>query len=179
MIMSMLIALALQTPEPETIGGTPEWVPRSVNLAIFLIFLYFVLRKPLASFFAARAASITAGIDKAKLEKQAAEAKLREVESRLEQLGAEQARIRAEAEAEAASEAKRVAARAEEEAAKIAETAGREIDGALKNAKAELQRFAAEKSVELAESLIRSEITDADGRKMVDDYAAQLEGVKR
>ena len=178
-MVNLLSSVLLAATEPETIGGTPEWVPRTVNLIIFLGFLYFVLRKPLASFFAARAAAITAGIDKAKLEKEAAEAKLREVEARLSQLGAEQERIRAEAVSEADSEARRVADRATEEAAKIAEIAGREIDGALKNAKADLQKFAAEKSVELAETMIRREITEVDSSKLLGDYASQLEGVKR
>lgn len=159
-------------------GGLPEWLPQVVNLAIFLGIVIFLLRKPMASFFEARGAAIRADLEKAKREKTEAEEKLAEVEARLAKLGAEQEAIRIEAAREAEAEHARVAARAEEEAHKIAESAGREIDGALKAARAELQRFAAEKAVDLAEATIRHEMTDADRARIVDDYAAQIGGKK-
>ena len=156
-------------------GGIPEWVPKTVNLAIFLGFLYFILRKPMASFFEARRNAIIADLEKAKREKTEAESKLAEVEARLSRLATEQDAIRAEAQTEAEAEHARIVARAEDEAQKIAETAEREVGGALKTARADLQKFVAEKAVELAEATIRSEMTDADRRRIVDKYADQLE----
>jgi ATP synthase F0 subunit b len=174
--MSVAAAVLLLAAEAAHEGGIPEWIPRVVNLAIFLGFLYFLLRKPMAAFFETRRAAIVADLEKAKREKAEADAKLAEVEARLSRLSAEQAEIRAEAEREAEAESARVAARAEEEARKIAETAGREIEGALKAARADLQRFAAEKAVDLAETKIRAEMNDEDRRRMVDRYAAEIGG---
>lgn len=175
-MFSMLFTLSLVLAEG---GGVPEWVPRTVNLAIFLGFLYFLLRKPAAAFFEARSKQITDALSKAKVEKEAAEAKLAEVEKRLANLASEQAGIRVEAEREAEAEHERIRVRTDEEVRKISETAGREIGSALKTAQADLQRFVAEKAVELAEATLRSEITDADRKRIVTEYADQLEGVTK
>ena len=175
-MLSTIYLLALQAAEGAHESGVPEWIPKAVNLAIFLAFLYWLLRKPAANFFAARSAAIVNDLERAKREKDEAEAKLATVEQRLARLAAEQAEIRAEAEREAEAEHARLLASADEEAARIAETAGREIDGALKTARAELQRFAAEKAVDLAEATIRAEMTDDDRKRMVDEYAQQIGG---
>jgi F-type H+-transporting ATPase subunit b len=159
-------------------GGLPEWVPQVVNLLIFLSILFFVLRKPMTAFFETRRAAILAELLKAKRQKEEAEEKLAKVEDRLAKLATEQDAIRAEAAREAEAEHARVVARADEEARKIAEAAGREIDGALKAARADLQRFAAEKAVDMAEATIRAEMNDADRARLVDQYAEQIGGTK-
>ena len=160
-------------------AAVPEWVPKAVNLAIFLAFLYFILRKPMAAFFESRSKAIVADLERAKAERDVAEAKLAEVDARLSRLDAEREQIRAEAEREAEAELARIAARTEEDARKIGETAEREIAGALKVARADLQRFAAEKAAELAEGMIRAEMTDEDRKRMVEQYADELGGVKK
>jgi F0F1-type ATP synthase membrane subunit b/b' len=170
--------LALQAAETAHEGGLPGWIPQLVNLAIFVAILSYILRKPMTSFFETRRAAILAELEKAKREKNDAEAKLAEVEARLSRLEADQAEIRAESEREAEAEYARVIARAEQEARTIAETADREIESALKAARADLQRFAAEKAVDLAEATIRSEMNDADRSRMVEQYAAQIGGTK-
>src|SRR5688572_28843086 len=83
-------------------GGAsiPEWVPKAFNLALVLGFLYMVIRKPLAAFFETRRAAIIAELEKAKRDKEAAEARLAEVDARISRLAAEQVEIRAEAERE-------------------------------------------------------------------------------
>jgi F-type H+-transporting ATPase subunit b len=175
----MIATLYILLAAAEGGGGVPEWIPRAFNLALVLGFLAFVLRKPMATFFETRRAAILADLEQAKRDKEAAESRLAEVETRLSRLAAEQAEIRAEADREAEAEHARVEARAEEEARKIAEMAEREIGGALKAARADLQRFAAEKSVEMAEGLIRAEMTDEDRQRMVEQYADQLGGVTK
>lgn len=176
---SAILLLALQEHAAAAHeSAVPEWLPQVVNLVVFLGILAFVLRKPATAFFETRRAAIAADLDRAKREKSEAQAKLAEVEARLSKLAAEQDAIRAEADREAEAEHGRIAARAEEEARKIAETAGREIDGALKAARADLQRFAAEKAVDLAEATIRSEMNDGDSARMVERYAAEIGGAK-
>ena len=179
-MIASLYNLALLAAAAEGGGSSiPEWIPKAFNLALVLGFLYLVIRKPMAAFFETRRSAIVADLEQAKRDKQAAEARLAEVDARLARLAAEQTEIRAEAEREAEAEQARVAARAEDDARKIAETAEREIGGALKSARADLQRFAAEKATELAEGMIRAEMTDADRQRMVEQYAAELGGVNK
>jgi F0F1-type ATP synthase membrane subunit b/b' len=160
-------------------GGIPSWVPKTLNIAIFAGLLYFLLRKPVASFFEARSAAIKADLERAKRERAAAEAKLAEVEARLARLSDEQERIRTEAEAEVEAEQARVRARTDEEVRRIAEAAEREVAGALKAARADLQRFVAEQSVHLAENIIRSEMSEDDRKRIVGQYAEQMGEVRK
>ena len=179
-MIASLYNLALFAAAAEGGGSSvPEWIPKAFNLALVLGFLYLVVRKPMAAFFEARRSAIVADLEQAKRDKQAAEARLAEVDARLARLAAEQTEIRAEAEREAEAEQARVAARAEDDARKIAETAEREIGAALKSARAELQRFVAEQAVVLAEGTIKAELNDEDRKRMMDQYAAQLQGVRK
>jgi F-type H+-transporting ATPase subunit b len=174
MIGASLLALAL--------AGDNPWLneaARALNIGVFLVILYFLLRKPMTKFFDARLAQIKTDLERAQREKAEAEKKLAEVEQRLAMLDSEQARIRTEAEAEAEAEHARIAARTDEEVRKIAETAEREVGAALKSARAELQRFVAEQAVVLAESTIKAELNDDDRERMLDQYTAQLEGVRK
>jgi F-type H+-transporting ATPase subunit b len=152
---------------------------KAVNMAVFLGILAFILGKPLAAFFDSRSRRIREELDRAKNERSAAEAKLAEVNARLSRLEDERAQIRREAEAEAEAEAVRVTARTDEEVRRIAEAAEREVAGALKSARADLQTFVAAKAVELAEAQIRSEMTEADRQRIVSKYTDQLQGVSK
>lgn len=151
---------------------------RSVNLAIFLIVLFFLLRKPVANAFEERRVSIKRELSKAKFEKEAAEAKLRELEGRLSRLDQEIAELKAQAEKEAAAEYARIVKQTEEDAARLHTIAKREIEGAAKAAQIELKDYAATKAVELAEEMIRKEIKPADDARLIADFAQELEGVK-
>lgn len=156
-----------------------EYLPKIVNLAIYVGILVFILRKPMMAFFETRRKGILEELNRAQVEKAEAQAKLAEVEARLEKLAAEQAEILRAAESEAEAEVGRISLRTDDEIRKIAEAADREIEGALKTARADLQRFVAQKAVELAESKIRTEMTDADRKRMLDQYSDQLVEVKK
>src|SRR5688572_31792616 len=81
-------------------GGINPLIPRTVNLIIFLVILFFILRKPFAKAMADRRSEIKAELAKAKAEKEEAEQKLREIEARLSRLDEEVAEIKANAERE-------------------------------------------------------------------------------
>lgn len=156
-----------------------EYLPKIVNLLIYAGILFFILRKPMTTFFETRRAGILEELNRAQREKAEAQAKLADVEVRLARLADEQAEIRESAETEAEAEAARIAARTDEEIRKIAEAADRDIDGALKAARADLQKFVAQKAVEIAESNIRSQMTDDDRKRMLERYADQLVEVNK
>ncbi|MCS6884294.1 MAG: hypothetical protein RMM17_08585 [Acidobacteriota bacterium] len=160
-------------------GGGYGTLPKAINLAIFLAFMIFILRKPMADFFNSRRASIKDELRRALEEKEAAEAKLRLVEDKLLFLNEEIERMRAEAEREAAAEYERLIKQAEEEAERIRLAARREIESAVKLAKQQLREFAAEKSIELASAILTKELRPRDDDRLLDEFAKELEGVQK
>jgi ATP synthase F0 subunit b len=150
-----------------------------INLLLFVIILVYILRNKIkiGQVFDSRAARIAKELEQAKRDKQEAQERLAELESRLGQLDREVAEIRANAERESAREAERIKRAAEADADKIRQMTQREIEGAMRNARSELQAFVAEQSVAIAESIIRREIRPEDNARMVNKFIDELEGV--
>ncbi len=158
-------------------GGLHPAIPKAVNLAIFLTVLYLLVRKPARKFFAERLATVRATLDRAAKEKAEAEAKINELNTRLSKLDAEVAEIRAQAEREAIAERERLKAEAQADADKLRATAKREIEGAKQAALVQLREFTADKAVELAEQLIRRELTPQDDAKLLQRVGEELSKV--
>ena len=154
---------------------------RVINIVVFAIILVYILRNKIGigKVFDSRAASIVKELQQAKQDKEEALKQLAEVEARLSRLDQEVADIRLEAEREASREAERIREAAEADAKKIAQTATREIEGAMKAARSELRAFVAEQAVQIAEATIRKEIRPADASSMLTRYAEELGEVKR
>ncbi len=167
----------LTLPSPGLALANPV-LAKTVNLAIFLLILYLVLRKPTREFFRKRFLEIRTSLERAAKEKELAAARLAEIDARLNRLDAELAEIRAQAEREAAAERARIEQTAHEEAEKLRLLAQREIEAAKKTALVELKQFAAEKSVELAEEIIRRELTQEDDARLLRRLSEEFERVK-
>jgi ATP synthase F0 subunit b len=150
-----------------------------INLLLFVGLMYYFLRRPIKEAFRARQESIRDELMRAQEERDAAVAKLKEVEGRLASLGSEVEAIRMHAQKEAAEERLRVERATEEEMRKIREQARREIESASKAARAELREFTAEQSVRLAEEMIRRDIRPEDDAHLVSEYVEELGGVGR
>jgi F-type H+-transporting ATPase subunit b len=152
---------------------------RLVDLLLFVGLMYFLLGRPLGEAFRARQEGIRRDLLRAEEERNAAVAKLEEVEGRLARLDAEVEAIREQAQREAADERARIERETEEEIRKIREQARREIESTAKSARAELRAYTAEQSVRLAEELIRREIRPEDDAHLVGEYVEELGGVGR
>jgi F0F1-type ATP synthase membrane subunit b/b' len=148
-----------------------------INLAVFLGILYYLLRKPVSEAFKARREEIRAELIKAKAERDAAVAKLEEVEVRLSRLDMEVTAIKEKARVDADMEKERIAAQTENDIAKMREQAGNEIARAGQMAKHDLRKFSAEESIRLAEEMLRGKLNaDADA-KLVRAGIQELGGV--
>jgi F0F1-type ATP synthase membrane subunit b/b' len=90
------------------VPGFELW--KFINLGIFILALYLVLRKPLSSGFKAKREQIRAELIKAQQERDAAMKKLQEVEGRLAMLDTEVISIKEKAAADAETEKARIAA---------------------------------------------------------------------
>jgi F-type H+-transporting ATPase subunit b len=154
---------------------------QTFNFIVFVAIMIYLLRNKIGigKIFDDRAATIRKELDKAKIEKEEAERKLAEVEARLGKLDEEVAQLRAEAALEADREAARIREAATLEAEKIKLMTAREIEGAMKEARAELRAFVADNSVAMAEAIIKRELKPEDNSRMLNKYVEELRGVTK
>ena len=157
---------------------SPTGFPKLINLLIFLGILYFFLRRPVREFFAQRLASVRHMLERAAKEKEAATMKMAELDTRLNRLGAELSGIREQANREAAAERERMKAETERDIEKLRMTTNREIETAKQIAMADLREYAATKSVELAEQIIRRELTPEDDARLLRRVSEEMDSVK-
>jgi F0F1-type ATP synthase membrane subunit b/b' len=151
---------------------------RFVNLFIFIGLFIYILRRPVSEAMRARREGIRRDLMRAQEERNAALAKLAEVEARLARLDAEVASVREQTKKEAAEEGERIRISTEEETRKLRIQAQREIESAGKVARQELREFAAEQSVRLAEEMIRLDIKPEDDARLVGLRIEELGGVR-
>ena len=156
--------------------GFEAW--KFVNLGIFVLALIYFLRRPIGEALRARREGIRRDLMRAQEERNAALAKLEEVEARLAGLDAEVAIVREQASREAEAERERIKRTTEDDARKLREQAQREIESAGKAARQELRRYAAEQSVQLAEQMIRRDMRPEDDARLVSLEIEELGGVK-
>ncbi|HKC65799.1 MAG TPA: ATP synthase F0 subunit B [Pyrinomonadaceae bacterium] len=166
-------------------GETAPWwnIPsfelwRWINLVIFIALFIYILRRPVSEAMRARRESIRRDLMRAHEERNAAMAKLEEVEARLAKLNEEVASVREQTAREAAEERERIRRSTEDEARKLREQAQREIESMGKAARQELREFAAEQSVSLAEEMIHRDIKPEDDARLVSLRVNELGGVK-
>jgi F-type H+-transporting ATPase subunit b len=157
---------------------SPTGFAKLVNLAIFLTVLYLLLRKPMREFFRQRLASVRETLDRAAREKKEAAAKMSELDARLNRLDADLREIGAQSDREAAAERARMDVEAKKDVEKIREIAAREVEAAKQVALADLRAFAATTAVDLAEQMIRREMTPADDAKLVARVGEEMSKVK-
>lgn len=151
---------------------------RWLNLIIFVGLFIYILRRPISEAMRARRESIRRELMRAHEERNAAMAKLEEVEARLAKLDDEVASVREQTAREAAEERERIRRSTEDEARKLREQAQREIESMGKAARQELREFAAEQSVRLAEEMIHRDIKPEDDARLVRLRVNELGGVK-
>lgn len=172
--------------------GTPGWWTRLdpylnypgfeawkfANLAIFVgAMIYILTRKvKLGEAFRTRRENIKRDLARAQEERDAALAKLKEVEDRLAHLDKEVAAIHEQHVQEAAEERERIAKSTEAEIVKLSEQAKREIETAGKVAKKQLRQFAAEQSVRMAEQMIRREMKPEDDARLITQNIEEIGG---
>lgn len=149
-------------------------VAKMINLTIFILAGYFLLRKPAREFFAARLAGVREVLQRAAIEKEAATRQMAELDARLNRLGEELAAIQTRTAEEAAAERQRIEAETERDVTRLREMARREIESARQVALNDLRSFAAHQAVEMAEQLIRHELRPDDDARLIKRVGEEL-----
>jgi F-type H+-transporting ATPase subunit b len=147
-----------------------------INFAIVAGLILWLCLKKAPVFFSGRASAIGSAITIATAAKVAADAQLREAETRLANLQKEVAELRALAKKEAAAEVERLRAATQTDAQKIAAAAKAEIEASERAARLELKALAANLGVDGAESLLVKQLTPQAQDSLISNFVKSLEG---
>lgn len=180
-LLALLLFTAAQAYAAEESGGKATdhatEIFRWINFAILAGVLIWVFAKLLPPVFHRNAERISSAITKATAEKDDADQRVREAESKLAHLEQEVAELRAAAERESAAEGDRIRALAQTEARKVAIAAQAEIEATERAARMELKALAAKLAVDGAESLLAKQLTSAATQdSLMDAFVKSLEG---
>lgn len=152
--------------------GLELW--KFINLAIFVAFGVYLLRRPLSQALGARREAIRQELVQAQEQKARAVAKMAEADSLLGRLDADVRTVHEQSRKEAELERQRVAAAAAREIEKLQQQAEREMDTAAKLARKSLRQFLAQKSIEFARQRVRGEISPEADRRLIEDGIGEL-----
>jgi F-type H+-transporting ATPase subunit b len=144
------------------------------NFALLAGALGYVIGKNAGGFFLGRTAQIRKGIAEAEAARAAADARMREIEARLENLSGEIAALKQSAGSESHAAAERARAQSAAEIAKIQAHAQNEIASAGKAARLELRRYTAALAVQLAESKLQARMSPEAQDQLVRRFAQRL-----
>ncbi len=147
-----------------------------INFAILAGVIVWVFGKLLPPIFRKRAKAVSSAITNATNAKAAADAQLRDAESKLANLQKEVAGLRAMAEKEAAAEVERLRAATQSDAQKIAAAAKAEIEATERAARLELKALAANLAVDGAETLLAKQLTPKAQESLISNFVKTLEG---
>ena len=167
------LSAAQESPEkPE--GQGHELLFKIINFALLAGGLAYLLRKPLADFFASRSNSIRKSLEEGRKALEVSSAKLQAVEQKLAHLEEEIAAFKASATKEMEAERQRMMQAAGVEAEKVLASARAQIEISLRAARLDLKSYAAQQAVELAEELIRQRLDDPSRKRLLGQFVAGL-----
>jgi F-type H+-transporting ATPase subunit b len=177
-LIVMLIAVGARAAEEGGNAATEHATEifKWINFAIVAGVIVWVFGKLLPPVFRKRAEAVSSAITSATSAKAAADAQLREAESRLANLQKEVTELRAYAEREAAAEAERLRAATQGDTQKIAAAAKAEIEATERAARLELKALAANLAVDGAESLLAKQLTPKAQESLISNFVKSLEG---
>ena len=177
-VVSLFAAVSLRAADEAdhaAVGRATE-IFKWINFAIVAGVIVWVFGKKLPPVFQKKAEAISSAIANATNAKAAADAQLREAQTRLANLQKEVAELRAFAERESAAEVERLRAATETDTQKIAAAAKAEIEAAERSARLELKALAANLAVDGAETLLAKQLTPKAQESLISDFVKSLEG---
>jgi F-type H+-transporting ATPase subunit b len=178
-IAALFLTLSAHAAEEGGAAGaeTATQIFKWINFAIVAGAILWVCLKKAPGLFRGRAEAISSAITKAGSAKAAADAQLREAETKLANLDKEVAELRAFAERESAAEVERIRAATRSDREKIAAAAQAEIAAAERAARLELKALAAKLAVDGAESLLTKQLTAQAQAALISSFVKSLEGM--
>jgi F-type H+-transporting ATPase subunit b len=171
-VLCLASAPALAAGDSE--GGSGLLFPM-LNFALLIAALVYFARKPALAFFAERRSRIESDLREAAQLKKEAEERHAKWQRRLADLERELEGIRETSRERAETEREHILADARAAAERIRGEASTAIERELRRARERLRDEASELAVELAEGLLREQVTDDDRNRLLDEFIARVE----
>jgi F-type H+-transporting ATPase subunit b len=169
----LLVAAAAYASGGGEGGGKEKWIEfgwKSVNFIILVGLLYWLLAGKLKEFFVDRGKNIRKALEEAIAAKEEAEKKFKEYELRLEKANEEIAKISEMIKAQGEAEKQKIIEDARKTAEKMKEDTQARMEQEFKKAGSQLRAEAALLSVQMAEELLKKNLSAKDHETMVRDY---------
>jgi len=181
-LVACLVLCVAGTAIASSGGGhdTPDkkWIAtdtyRVINFLVLAIALFFVLKKPVAQALSGRIQGIKDQLDELEAKKKSAEKRLVGYDKKLSLLETETQKIIEEYIRQGEEAKVRILKEAELAAEKLEEQAKRNIAYEFEQAKKRLQGELIEKALVRAEQIVKSQITDDDQERIVDEYLEKV-----
>jgi F-type H+-transporting ATPase subunit b len=141
---------------------------------IGLLYYFFKNKVRVQDRFKADYEKIQSSIESARIAKDEAELKLKELDEKLGQLNDEIVRLKTSAAKEADEEKKKILEAAQKEAERIVEQAHRDIDSEVEVARKELRKQLADQAISRSREIIERELNDQDQKRLIADYIERL-----
>ena len=151
-----------------------DFLYRCLNFALMVGLLVYFVTKPARKGLRDRREGIEKTLAEAEAAKQAAEAKHREYTEKLARATEEIESIAASIRHEGEVERDKIIAAAQEMAAKIEREAENKAAGVVAKARTELREEAARLAVELAEEMLKKQVSTDDQKRLVDEYMQKV-----
>jgi F-type H+-transporting ATPase subunit b len=175
--LTIAITLSVTLLYASTGGGEGEggmnwsgFAWRSFNFVILAGFLYWLLAGKAKDFFNGRQQEIKASLTEAEVAKDEAIRKFAEYDAKLTKATEEIQELVEMIRLQGLAEKERIVADARRNAAKIKDDARKRMDQELKKARNELRTEAVRLSVQMAEEILKKQITQADHVGLVENY---------
>lgn len=169
----VFVGIALASGEAEGGHSTEKWIDlgkKTFNFVVLIGLLYWLLAAKIKDFFVGRRAEIKENIEKAAQRKAEAEKKFREYSEKLDKASLEIDNIYEMIKAQGVAEKQKIIEDAERTAKKMKEDAQARIEQETKKATDMLKAQAVQISVQMAEEILKKNITQEDHAKMVKEY---------
>lgn len=146
-----------------------------LNFVLLIAVLVYFARKPALAFFSERRDRIQGDLRSAAELKKQAEERYAKWQRRLADLETELASIRETSRERATTEREHILADARASAERIRRDASIAIEQELRRARARLREEASDLAIELAEGILREQVTEADRDRLLDEFVARVE----
>lgn len=151
-----------------------DFAYRCFNFALMVGLLAYFVTKPIRNGLKNRTAEIEKTLADAQAAKEAAEAKHREYSEKLAKATEEISEITAAIRREGELERDKIIAAAKDLAVKIEQEAENKASGVVAKARVELREEAASLAVELAEEMLKKQVSADDQKRLVDEYMQKV-----
>jgi F-type H+-transporting ATPase subunit b len=145
-----------------------------LNLTFLLVFLGWVLRRPMGDFLHSRQLEVKEALDESWNAKAGAEEHYQEIEARIANFEGEVELLMTDVRTDAGMERKSIEERAELASGQLESAARRSIDEELRRARRELREEAISLAVGLAGDLLSKSVGDDDQQRLTGDYLGKV-----